>query len=126
MVEDLLDNPWVFDTGDDLHPPTTVPASLYVDPEDALQTLRPRQGGTALRCCLDRAFTAVPGTVWGHLGVQTAVGREHPVEAREVDPRFRNKRCQGTSFISGKKSWRVKAKCPPREEAVREKRTKAS
>jgi len=42
MLEDLLDHRRVFDTGNDLHPPTTVPAGLDVDPEYALQTLRPR------------------------------------------------------------------------------------
>ena len=39
MLEGLLDHRRVFDTGNDLHPPTTVPAGLDVDPEHALETL---------------------------------------------------------------------------------------
>jgi len=36
MLEDLLDHRRVFDTGNDLHPPTTAPAGFYVDSEYAL------------------------------------------------------------------------------------------
>ena len=43
MFEDLLDDHRVFNTGNDLHVPTTVPAGLYVDSEYAFQTLRPVQ-----------------------------------------------------------------------------------
>ncbi len=61
MFEDPFDDHRIFNTGNDLHPPTTVPAGLYVDPEYALQTLSPCHSGMALRCCLDRLCATVPG-----------------------------------------------------------------
>jgi len=61
MLEDPFDDPRVFNTGNDFHAPTTVPAGLYVDSEYALQTLRPRHGSMLLRCCLSRVPTTVPG-----------------------------------------------------------------
>ncbi len=39
MLEDLLDDHRDFNTGNDLHAPTTVPAGLDADPEYALETL---------------------------------------------------------------------------------------
>jgi len=41
MFENLLDDHRVFNTGNDLHASTTVPAGFYVNPEYALQTLLP-------------------------------------------------------------------------------------
>lgn len=95
MVEDLLDHPRVVDADNDLHPPPTAPIALDVNPEYALQTLRPGHGGTALRCRLHRVRTAAPGAAaWSHRRAQTAVGCKYALETDEIRIRFRNERNQ--------------------------------
>ncbi len=80
--------------------PAAVPAGLYIDPEYALQTLRPDHGSMLLRCRLDRVPAREPGaTARRHLCPQTAIGREYPVKAREVYSRFRNEGCQARDEI---------------------------
>ena len=101
MVEGPFDDRRIFNTGNNLHAPATVSAGFHVDPEYALQTLRPGHGGTALRCCLERLATAVPSVVARRdLRAQTAVGREYPVRAREVHAWFWNALCQSSSSPS--------------------------
>ncbi len=57
------------------HRPTTMPRGLYVDPEYALETLRPGHGGMALRCCLDRIPARQPGAAARrHLGRRKSEG----------------------------------------------------
>lgn len=100
MFEDPLDDHRVFDTGNDFHAPTTVPAGLYVDPEYALQTPGPGHGGVSLRRRLARVPMRVPGAAARcHQRPQTAIGREYPVEAREVHTRFWYERRQARDEI---------------------------
>lgn len=91
MVKYLLDHRGILDRGDDPDAAAARLAGLYVDIEDAFETLRPGHGYMALgRGFVIRfgAATVAPPTTLGrcHLRPQLVIRCEHPMESGEIHP----------------------------------------
>ena len=93
VFQNLPDYRRVFDAGDDLHRPPALLAGFDVDVEYPLQALGPGHGGVAfgrrsvIRMESVHVLVASPAPPrWRDGGTVSAVGSEHPMKSRQVDP----------------------------------------
>lgn len=105
MGEDLLNDVEILDARDDPQRPAASRTGLYLDPEDPFQALRPGHCGAAfgwrplLWVCTPAITASLTPLDRRHLRAVPAVGREDPVEARQVDTLFRNQGCQAGNEV---------------------------
>jgi len=107
VIEDLLDDIEILDARNDPHRSAASRTGLDVDPENPLLVLRPAHRGMAfgwrrllrIRCRGMPASPAPPGRC--HPRTVLAVRRKDPMEALQVDPRFRYQGHQPCDEIEG-------------------------
>jgi hypothetical protein len=127
VIEDLLDDIGILDARDDPHRSAASRTGLDVDPENPLGALRPAHRGPAfgwrrllrVRCRGMPASPAPPGRC--HPRKVLSVRRKDPMEARQVDPRFRHQGRQpcdgGPEAREGSAAW---PKAKPNHSALNE------
>ena len=101
MIENLFDNCWVFDTGDDFDSAATLIAGFDIDLENTFQALSPSHGSMSLGCRFVLILPAPAAFSWSHLRAKAAVGGEDTVEASEVHTRFWNQGSQAGDEVQG-------------------------
>ena len=101
MLENLLNDLRILNTGNDFDLTATVLTNFDVDIEDSFESLHPGHGSVSLL----GALVEPVGFRWFRIGFLTAfcrchlnavfaVRRVYTVESSEVDPRFGHQRCQ--------------------------------
>ena len=98
VLEDVLNDLRVFDTGNHLDLTTAVFADFNVDVEDALEPLHPGHGAMSFLGHLIGPFRIRRGCLfgllatlrWRHINPVFAVGGKNAVKAGQVDPRLGN------------------------------------
>ena len=99
VPDSKVDHQRIFDAGNDFHAAATDAARFDVDIEYTLQTLRPAHCCMACnRCCaflpVRFGLTTSASPRRRHQRAMLAVGCEHAIIARQIDPWFRHQRRQ--------------------------------